>query len=120
MERLLRLLFFPLDARPRFALAFLRPAGFATRRALFARRFERGEMAFFADVFLRLLPLFFIAAFRDEVGFRAAAFFVGRFPSDEDDVTLRAELVVDRLAAVEVEIGVVEISLAVLGGVTAL
>lgn len=116
MERLPRLVFFPFRVPPRFALAFLRPAGLVARRLVFGLRFaERDELVFFADVFLRLPRPFFIVAFRDDVGFRAAAFFTGRLPSDEADVAFRAELV-GRLAGLEVEVGAVDISLAELDG----
>jgi hypothetical protein len=95
--RLPRLAFFPFDDPPRFAAALRPPPAFVTWRAVFAARFvERDALVFFADVFLRLLPLFFAAGFRMAFfGFGAAAFFAGRLPSDDADVAFRIEPAVD-------------------------
>jgi len=108
--RLPRLAFFPFDELPRFAAA-LRPPAFTTRRAGFAARLvERDAVFFFADTFLRPLPLFFAAGFRTALfSFGAAAFFTGRLPSDEADVAFRIEPGVD-LDAVEAGVATVEIS----------
>ena len=63
--RLPRLAVFLFDAAPRFAAALRLPLAFVTRRAFFPVRFAaRGEVFFFADAFLRLLPLFFGEGFR--------------------------------------------------------
>jgi hypothetical protein len=100
--RLPRLVFFPFDEPPR---------AFTARRAGFAARFaERDVLFFFADTFLRLLPPFFAVGLRAALFFfGAAAFFIGRLPSDEADVAFRIEPAVD-LDAVEVGAATVEIS----------
>ena len=106
--RLPRLDFFPFDELPRFAAALRRPPAFAAR---FAGRFvERDALFFFADAFLRPLPLFFAAGFRTAllvVG--VAAFFAGSLPSDEADVAFRIEPAVD-LDAGAAGVATVEIS----------